>query len=437
MIELSAVEARRVVLSAQGFGIKRRAATRSAQVLAMAQRLHAVQIDTVNVLARAHYLPIYSRLGPYPAEALDRLTNETHELVETRVGHQASFVPAELTPLLRWRHDDPSQAWRDAWRAGLDPTYVDAVEQQVVDRGPIALSDLKDPRRRTKKKPHELAIRRRDGQPYAESSLAWGRPSDGKTVLDGLLAERRLALAGRRGAERLYDLTERVLPEAVLTAPTPSPTDARRELVRLSMSALGIATVPDLANYFGLKVTDVRLAVRDLVSEGAVDEARVEGWKAPTFLYSRVTVPKHINAQSLLGPFDSLTWSRERTQRLFDFAFSFEIYVPEPKRRFGYYVLPFLLDETLRARVDLKADRQSKTLLVRGAYAEPDSEREPVARALADELHQLAGWLGLDRVHIDERGDLAGHLQRVACSDRQGSLMRPGERTSRSRSGCS
>lgn len=405
--ELSAVEARRIALAAQGFAARRPAKPGLGHVRRVASRLQALQIDTVNVLVRAHYLPVYSRLGPYPVAALDRLTNDRHELVETRVGHQASYVPADLIPLLRWRLEEPRQAWRKAWRAGLDPLYVEAVERQVVDDGPIALSDLDDPRRRVKKKPHELAIRRRDGKPYAESSLAWGRPSDGKAVLDGLLAEGRLALAGRRGAERLYDLVERVLPASILDAPTPPAVDARRELVRLAAGALGVATLADLANYFGLKTTDVRVAARDLVDDGAVEEVRVEGWKASAFLARGAAAPRRIEARALLGPFDSLTWSRERVQRLFDYAFSFEIYVPEPKRRYGYYVLPLLHGEELVARVDLKADRAGKALLVRGAYREPGVDLDAAAAALAEELRDMAAWLGLEHIDVNGRGDLA------------------------------
>ena len=413
MQELSAGEARRLALSAQGFGAPRPAKAGMAHVRAVARRLHALQIDTVNALVRAHYLPLYSRLGTYPVAALDRLTNERHELVETRVGHQASYVPVELTPLLRWRLEEPSQAWRHAWRSGIDPGYVKAVERQVVERGPLALGDLEDPRRREKQKPHELTIRRKDGQPYAESSLAWGRPSDGKTVLDGLLAEGRLALAGRRGAERLYDLVERVVPPSVLAAPSPSPADAQRELVRLSAAALGVATIADLADYFGLKVTPVRAAVRSLADAGVLEEVRVEGWKDAAVLSVGARAPRAVEARALLGPFDSLTWSRDRVQRLFGFAFSFEIYVPEAKRRYGYYVLPFLLGEVLVARIDLKADRSGGALVVQGAFGEAGIEVGAVVEALASELASLAGWIGLDRVVVGDRGDLARQLRRA------------------------
>jgi uncharacterized protein YcaQ len=405
--ELSAGEARRIALTAQGFGAKRPAKPTLTDVLRVARRLHALQVDTVNVLVRAHYLPIYSRLGPYPIAALDQITNDRHDLIE-HLAHQASYMPVALEPLLRWRRDDRGEAWRSAWRSGLDPGYIDAVEQEVIARGPLALSDLEDARRRPKLPASEVGVRRRDGEPYSEASLLWWRGgSDGKTVLDGLLHEGRLALAGRRGVERLYDLTERVLPASVRDAPTPSVEDAHRALVGLAAEALGVATVADLASYFQMKSAQVRGALRDLVAEGSVAEVRVEGWKSPAYLAAGVRAPRRIDVRALLGPFDSLTWSRERTRRLFAFEFSFEIYVPEPKRRYGYYVLPFLLGERLVARVDLKADRQRGVLVVAGAYAEPGVDSVEVASALRDELRRMASWLSLDEVETAPRGDLA------------------------------
>ena len=405
---LSIDDARRLALAAQGFGGRRPARPGPAHVLRVAERVQAFQIDTVNVLVRAHYLPAYSRLGPYPMAALDRLTNVRHDLIEVRDAHQASYIPVATDPLLRWRRVGP----RNGWRRSVDPTYVADVERQVVERGPIALVDLDDPRRKAKPAPSELTIRRKDGQPYAESSLQWGRPSDGKTVLDGLLYEGRLALAGRRGHDRLYDLVERVIPEEIRDQPSPPADAARRELVARSARSLAVATVADLASVFQLKQGDTRRAVDDLVAEGALEEVTVEGWQQPAYLDPSVPQPRRaIEVRTLLGPFDCLTWSRDRTARLFGFEFSFEIYVPEPKRRFGYYVLPFLLGERLVARVDLKADRARSTLVVAGAFAEPDVDRRHVALHLRDELRQLADWLGLDDVDArGGRGDLARPL---------------------------
>jgi uncharacterized protein YcaQ len=403
--DLSLAQARRMSLAAQGFASRRPSNPGFKHVRAVATRLQALQIDSVNVLVRAHYLPIFSRLGPYPIAALDRLTNDRHDLIE-HAAHQASFVPVEIEPLLRGRRGDRSQQSQGSWRRSVDAAYADAVERQVVERGPIALSDLDDPRKREKKSPAELTFRRRDGQPYAESSLRWHRQSDGKMVLDGLLDEGRLALAGRRGVERLYDLAERVIPAAVRDQPTPSSEVVRRELVELAAVALGVATIGDLANYFQLKVGDARVAVRDLVSGGLLEEVRVEGWTVPAFVPPRAVCPASIETEALLGPFDSLTWSRDRTKRLFGFDFSFEIYVPEAKRRYGYYVLPFLLGDRLVARVDLKVDRRRCALVASGAYAEPGVKPESVAPALRRELEQMASWLGMEHIQTGGRGDL-------------------------------
>lgn len=414
-VELSAAEARRIALAAQGFARPRPPNSSIRHVRDVAKRLGALQIDTVNVLVRAHYLPVFSRLGPYGLDAMDRLLNVRHELVELNA-HRAALVPVELEPFLRGRRRG---SWwgRDGWRQRIErerPGYVDAVERFVVERGPIAIGDLPDPGRRKKLTASELPVRRRDGKPYSEVSVQWSRSSVGKDTLQGLLVEGRLALAGRGpGFERLYDLTERVIPPSVLATPTPSDEDTRRELVRLSARTLGVATVADLASTFLLKVASARTAVRELVETGELLPARVEGWKEPAFLHRDAEAPETVEARALLSPFDSLTWNRKRTERLFGFEFSFEIYVPEAKRRYGYYVLPFLLGEELVARVDLKADRPRSTLLVRGAFAEPGSDPRTVLPALVGSLRETATWLGLERIEVGDRGDLARGLRRA------------------------
>jgi uncharacterized protein YcaQ len=381
--------------------------------------LAALQIDTVNALVRAHYLPLFSRLGAYDVRHLDRLTNVTHDLIETRFGHQASYVPVELEPCLRWRREARLRRRSSTWRERVDPSYLAEVEQQVVERGPLALSDLVDARRAPRVTPGEATIRRQDGQPYSATSLLWHRPSEGKTALDGLLAEGHLSLAGRRGVERLYDLTERVLPAAVRSTPTPSVPDAVRELVRRSVRALGVATAADVAGYFGLLLGAVRPALADLESAGDVVVVEVEGWPKPAYLAAGARMPRAADGLALLGVFDSLTWSRKRTRRLFGFDFSFEIYVPEPQRRYGYYVLPFLLGDALVARVDLRADRGRSVLLVVGAWAEEGSGDDgsggvDVVGPLRSELDRLAAWLGLSSVEVlrSARGGLARSLRR-------------------------
>lgn len=414
-IELSADEARRISLEAQGFSQKAAGKTSIRHVREVAKRLGALQLDTVNVLVRSHYLPAFSRTGPYSKDALDRLVNHRHEVIEIDA-HQASFIPVELEPLFRRRRGARFGDW-SGWRRQFElkrPGYIDAVEREVVERGPLGLSDLADPGRREKPKASQLAIRRRDGKPYAESSVLWWRSSDGKEALEGLVAEGRLAYAGRTSNfERLYDVADRVIPLPVRNTPAPSEEEERREIVSLAAKALGVATVADLANYFQIKVAAVRFAARELVDRGDLLPARVESWKAPAFLHPGVRSPKAIEARALLSPFDSLTWSRDRTRRLFEFDFSFEIYLPEKKRKYGYYVLPFLLGDRLVARVDLKADRARGVLLAPGAFAEGRLTQRALVPDLAEAVKEMAEWLELERVEVGDRGDLTGSLRRA------------------------
>ncbi|HZN13696.1 MAG TPA: crosslink repair DNA glycosylase YcaQ family protein [Acidimicrobiales bacterium] len=407
--DVSADDGRAIALNAQGFGSKRPAKPGLAHLRAVAQRLHAIQIDSVNVLTRAHYLPLFSRLGPYSMKTLDQLINERHELVEMDA-HAASYVPVELYPLLRSR-GRRAERW-PASKARIDgerPGYVDAVDAEVVERGPLAFTDLADPARRSIT-PEQAGFVRRDGKPYSSASLMWWRPSDGKAVLDGLLSTNRLALAGRsRGFDRLYDLAERVIPQPILAAPEPPADEATRELLVRAVDALGVATVKEIAEYFRIGAATAKPLLRDLADEKRVQSVTVEGCNQPAYM-SLAASTKRSRARCLLGPFDSLTWSRERTRRIFGFDYSFEIYVPAPKRRYGYYVLPFLLDGALVARVDLKADRKASALLVQGAYAEPTGPAD-TAVALADELRLMANWLELERVVVAPRGDLARSLR--------------------------
>jgi uncharacterized protein len=405
-VELSAAEARWIALAAQGFGRPRPAGTPNlGHVRRLVAALGAVQIDAVNVLVRSHYLPLYSRLGPYSRELLDRLTYRRRAAFEYW-GHAASVLPIELHPALRWRMARHAQhKHRVAVKKRIErerPGYLAAVEQEVAQRGPLAFTDLTDTARREKVQTK-----------YADSSLLWYRWSDGKTVLEGLYNEGRLAVAGRRGFERLYDLSERVIPAEILSAPTPTEQDAQRELVRLAASALGVATVRDIADYFRLPMAATRARLRELVEAGAVVPALVAGWPEPAYLHSDAG-GQRIHARALLSPFDSLIWERARTERLFGFRPSFELYVKPANRRYGYYVLPFLLGDAIVARIDLKADRRQRALLVPGAFVEPGVPVRRVADDLATELKELAGWLGLDTIVVADHGDLAHHL-RKAC----------------------
>jgi uncharacterized protein YcaQ len=389
--QLSADEARRVALAAQGFGGARGAArpTRP-RLLRALDRLNLLQIDSVNVLVRSHYLPLFSRLGAYEAAHLDAAAyaGPGRALFEYW-GHEASLLPVALHPLLRWRMARAEQGlglYRSLAQLGRRRrTYVDAILAEVAERGPLAASELSQGGR---------------------GRGSWWGWSEGKTALEWLFWSGRVTTATRRRFERVYDLTERVLPPAVLGAPTPTEEEAHRSLVRLAARALGVATARDLRDYFRLDAADTRPRLAELVEAGELIPVRVEGWSDPAYLDPAASLPRGVGARALLSPFDSLVWDRPRTERLFGFHYRIALYTPAHLRAHGYYVLPFLLGETLVARVDLKADRAGRVLRVPAAHAENGVSRRSVAAPLIDELRAMAAWLGLERVETSSRGGL-------------------------------
>jgi uncharacterized protein YcaQ len=389
---LSLPQARRIALAAQGFldappgGVVDRRHLR--RVLG---RLELLQMDSVNVLQRAHYLPLYSRLGPYPTQLLDRAAYRAPRELFEYWGHEASLLPVGLHPYLRWRMER-DHSWGGVTRLARDqPKLVDWVRQEVLDNGPLTAAEV------------EADAPRRSGN--------WGwNWSDSKTALEWLFWRGEVLVSRRNGAfARVYDAPERVLPPAVLAAATPTPADAFRELMRRSAVALGVATEPELRDYFRLPVAGTRVAIAELVEAGELVPVTVEGWRGVAYLHRDARLPRWVRAAAVLSPFDPVVWNRDRAQRLFDFTYRIEIYTPAAQRTFGYYVLPFLLGDRLVARVDLKADRSTATLLVPAAWAEPNAPPQTAA-ALAAELHRLAQWLGLDRVAAPVRGDLAAAL---------------------------
>ncbi len=400
---ISADQVRRCAVAAQGFG-RRPARVGPPQLRGMLARLGAVQIDAVNVLIRSHYLPLYSRLGPYPVAALDRLVHEQRAAYECWA-HAASLVPVELYPALRWRLaaadavHDPGWARVLARVEGERPGYTAAVLAEVAERGPLTFSELTDPARRPKGDPR-----------YAAATTLWDRGSDGKSVLDYLFDSGRLAVAGRRGFDRLFDLTERVIPAEILDRPALERDEAQRALVLHAATALGVAAIAELADYFRLPVAATRARVHELVEAGTLRAVQPEGWPQPGYVPAAATRAGQPPACALLSPFDSLLWDRKRTERIFGFRHSFEIYLPAAKRVFGYYVLPILLGDRLVGRVDLKADRAGKVLLVRGAFAEDGESETEVAGPLAAELGTIAGWLGLTGIAVAAHGNLAPAL---------------------------
>jgi len=407
--DLSAEQARRLALAAQGFGRPRPEGRVDARHLRRAiDDVGLLQLDSVNVFLRSHYMPLFSRLGPYPREALDRLAWHEDGQGKTRRarrrdlfeywGHEASLLPVELQPLLRWRMARAGElAWKGVRRIGAEaPELLEFVLGEVRDRGPLRASDL--------------ALEGRERQPG--EMWSW---SEEKTALEYLFFSGQLCAARRVNFERLYDLPERVLPPQVLAAPTPTQDEAQRQLLLVAAKRLGVATEPDLGDYFRLPRTESKARVAELVEEGELIPVRVEGW-SPTAYVTRerpASLRRAAGARALLTPFDSLVWARERTERLFGLRYRIEIYVPAPKRVYGYYVLPFLLGGRLVARVDLKSDRQAGVLRVQSAFAEPGDDAAIVAPELAAELRQLSEWLGLGGVSVGRKGDLAAPLRRT------------------------
>jgi uncharacterized protein YcaQ len=390
---LPAALARRIALAAQGFAEPRpTGAVGVRQLTRTVDRLAVVQIDSVNVLSRSHYLPAFSRLGAYPRAELDRLAGRRHDLFEYWA-HEASLLPLRLHPFLRWKMAAAEQhAWGSMIRLQRErPGYVAEILDRVREGGPLKASELAEAR------------------PDRPGTM-WNWHA-GKVALEYLFFTGVLTTRGRTaGFERVYDLTERVLPRAVLQAPTPDRADAIRELVRTAARALGVGTERDIADYFRLGGADTRTALGELVEAGELTQVEVAGWDRPAWLDAQARRPRWIRARALLTPFDSLVWERPRVERIFGFRYRIEIYTPAAKRVHGYYVLPFLLDDALVARADLKADRQRGVLRVQAAYAEPGVDLAAVSAQLADELRLMAGWLDLDEVTVAERGDLAGDL---------------------------
>ena len=387
MESLSAAQARRVALAAQGFADPRPGAVPDRRHLRrVLARTGLLQIDSVNVLQRAHYLPLYSRLGPYPTELLDAAAYRRPRELFEYWGHEASYLPVRLHPYLRWRMAD-GHAWGGVTRLAKErPDLLSWVLAEVRAKGPLTAGELQaDAPRRT-------------------DNWGWNWTA-AKTALEWLFWRGEVLISRRNSAfARLYDLPERVLPAAVLDAPTPPPADAMRELVSLAAGALGVATEADLRDYFRLPVAGARRAVRELVEAGEVTRVTVDGWRQPAYLHHAARIPRRIRAATLLSPFDPVVWRRDRVERLFGFSYRIEIYTPAAQRVYGYYVLPFLLDDRLVARVDLKADRAAGVLRVPGAWAEPGAPAE-LPELLAAELRRLAGWLGLAAVAPPERGD--------------------------------
>ncbi len=395
---LTQAQARRVALAAQGFGpIRPVRPVTMRDVQATISRLGQFQIDSINVVTRAHFLPLFSRLGGYDPGLLTRAAHRAPRRLFEYWGHAASLIDVNLQPLLRFRM---AAGFRDVWGgvervARENPELVDFVRAEVRARGPISARELEI---------EEVRDR---------SNWGWNW-SGVKTVLEWLFYCGDVTSARRNSQfERVYDLPERVLPEAVLAQPTPTPTESVIGLVRRAASALGVASEYSLRDYFRTRPAMTRDAIAHLVAAGELLPVIVQGWEGkPHYLWHQARHPRRIQARALLSPFDSMIFERARLERLFDFSYRIEIYVPQHRRIHGYYVYPFLLGERFVARVDLKADRSRGVLRVNSAWLEPGHDPGYVAAELNEELRLLAEWQGLSAIEVLPRGDLARYLPR-------------------------
>ncbi|WP_341998273.1 winged helix DNA-binding domain-containing protein [Microbacterium sp. LWH7-1.2] len=397
---LSAAEARRVALAAQGFGRPRPSAAGTRQLNGALARMATLQIDSVNVFARSHYMPLFSRVGAYDTAALDRLLFARRSPYVEYWAHVAAFIPAEDWGLfdfrmqaLRAKYGSKPGGWFDANR-----DIVDWVRAELADRGPLRPAQIEHDAKESARGP-------------------WWDWDVVKQALEYLWMFGEVAIAGRRGFERRYGLAEQVIPRHVLEAPIPRD-EAVRELVRRAARACGVATAADIADYW--RIADrkaVTTALGDLVDAGELHAVSVEGWTtagrpAKAWLHAEAVVPRKVDASAILTPFDPVVWFRDRAERLFDFEYRIEIYTPAPRRRFGYYSLPVLIGDDIVGRVDLKADRADSTLLVQSAWWEYGRPADAAPR-LADELRLAAAWQGLESISISRWGDATDDLARV------------------------
>ncbi len=386
MRKLSNDQARRIALGAQGFADPRpQGRVDRRHFRRVMERVGLLQLDSVNVLQRSHYLPMWSRLGPYSTDALDQFTAHSGEVFEYW-GHEASLLPVERHRLFRWRMEQMEPWRRVQGIIGGYPGYVESVRDEIAAHGPLTVSDLSDPGDRTG---------------------SWWGHGKGKTALDWLFAKGQITAYRNGNFGRLYDIPERVIAGEHLDTATPTKDEAFRELLLLGARHHGVGTATDLTDYYRLNRPAARPILAEIVANGELEEVEVEGWKHPAFMHPEAKLPRRIGGAALLSPFDPVVWERDRAERMFGFHYRIEIYVPQPKRVYGYYVLPFLVDGQLVGRVDLKSDRKNGVLLVQGAYHEPGRDPAAVVARLAPELAAMSTWLGLGDVNVSRRGNLA------------------------------
>ena len=377
--ELTIVEARSLALAAQGFDRPRtKSKSSTADAVQVIKKLGVIQIDSVNVLVRSQELPLFSRLGDHDRNAINKATAQSK--IFEYWGHEAALLPVEIQPLFRWKMNAARTGKIKHW--GLTSFYADnkafvkRILKHVEANGPVTARELST---RTEKK------------------SSWWDWDEAKTALEYLFLTGQLMSCGR-GSDfaRIYDLTERVLPQKIFNLPTPIENDARKQLLVRAAKAQGVATLTDLADYYRQKTAVTKPLVSELVEQGELRAVTVAGWQEKAFVHRNAKLPKELHATALLSPFDSLVWCRPRNERLFDFHYRIEIYTPKEKRKFGYYVLPFMMNGELVGRVDLKADRANSKLLVQSVHTEKGIKRASINDALRDELRALANWLQIN-----------------------------------------
>jgi len=384
---MSAAQARRIALAAQGFGQNYPAGVGTRQLNLVLDRIGLVQLDSVNVFERSHYLPLFARLGAYDKSLLDRLVFGRYSDYLEYWAHEAAIIPAETWPLYRWRMDANRARYSTpgSWVAENGP-MLDWLRAELTDRGAVAASEIE----------HDSG----------KGAGGWWGWSEVKTGLEWLFRFGEAVSAGRSRFERRYALASSALPPAVFEREVPR-SDAIRELLLLSARAHGVGILADFADYYRIKSEPARAAVHELVDAGELLPVTVEGWNRPAYLHRDARIPRRVEATALLSPFDPVVWERRRAERMFGFHYRIEIYTPAPKRIFGYYTLPLLIDDRLVGRVDLKSDRQNRVLRVQSSWTEVEAPPETAAR-LAPLLRETAAWQGLDAIEVMGRGNLAG-----------------------------
>ncbi|GAB2754173.1 winged helix-turn-helix domain-containing protein [Nocardioides salsibiostraticola] len=392
-VRLTRPQARRIALAAQGFLDPAHQTPTLRTLQRTVDRTGVLQVDSVNVLQRAHFMPLYSRMGPYDVDLLRRAAEQRPRRLVEYWAHVQAFMPVDLWPVMRHRMESYRTQSHKWWGTEVTPDLADGLMSQIADRGASTARDLDE------------------GLPRTKEHWGWNWSAT-RRALDYLYMVGDVAVAGRnRQFEVRYDLPERVIPAEFLHAPTPSVEAADDELIRRAARSHGVGTVRCLADYYRMRTAPAQAAIDRLVARAELVPVQVEGWNRSAYLWPQARIPRKVTARALLSPFDPVVWERERAERLFDFRYRIEIYTPAAKRIHGYYVLPFLLDDELVARVDLKADRASGRLRVLGAYAEDGAPRRTAAE-LSEELKRMAGWLGSDSIEVHPRGDLAEELAR-------------------------